>query len=73
MLTLRDPDAWVYSMRNTIGIVMQWNWWVAAWDGTMTGPWFKFAELVAGQDWDSEAKYEQVRPSAQVIWLTMLM
>lgn len=63
MLTLREPEEWLVSVRNTIGTVMRWNWWVAAWDGTLCGPWLKFASLILGSGWDTETKYREVRPS----------
>lgn len=48
VLTTRDVDAWLRSMQATAGTVLAWPTWkyVAPWDGSLGGPWWRFANVV---------------------------
>ncbi|KAI9721693.1 MAG: hypothetical protein M1828_005061 [Chrysothrix sp. TS-e1954] len=45
LLTTRDVDSWLKSMRG-IGVVFSWNWWVARFDPAVAGPWYHFVQAI---------------------------
>ena len=48
VLTTRDLESWLGSMDSTAGTLLRWRTWavVAAWDGSLAGPWWEFANVV---------------------------
>ena len=67
VLSLREVDAWLYSMSQTAGRVLAWNSWsiVAPWDPAIAGPWFKHAITVVPVHLHTWADWSPTSPARQ--------